>query len=50
MFAGSSAMSVLRKACGSRLPEGSRTSTQRIGAAARPACYQTAVPETISTR
>ena len=30
-------------------PPGSRTSTQRIGTTGRPAWYQTAVPETIST-
>ena len=41
--------SVLRNAEGSCSPDGSRTSTQRIGTGGMPAWYQTAVPVAVSS-
>ncbi len=46
--AGASAVSVLKKACGARLPAGSRTSTHRIGRGGVPRRYHRAVPLVIS--
>jgi len=49
MSAGSSVISVLKKACGARFPSGSLTSTQRIGLGGVPGRYQSAVSEVISS-
>ncbi len=46
---GSRAGSVQSSACGSKRPQGSRSSTQRIGTTGKPAWRQTAVSERIST-
>jgi hypothetical protein len=48
MSAGSGATSVLKKACGSRLPSGSLTSTRRTGRGGVPGRYRKAVSEAIS--
>ncbi len=49
ILSGVAARSVLRNACGSPSPEGSRTSTQRIGAGGKPEWYQTAVSDATSS-
>ena len=46
---GSAFQFVHKNACGSNLPWGSRTSTQRIGTGGLPLWYHTAVPLAIST-
>src|SRR3954452_8054304 len=46
---GSSSGSVLKKACGSCSPLGSRTRTQRSGTGGEPARYQTATSEAMAT-
>ena len=47
--AGSMLTSVLKKACGARLPSRSRTSTQRMGNTGVPGLYHRAVLEVISS-
>ncbi|WP_209428424.1 hypothetical protein, partial [Pararhodobacter sp. SW119] len=49
MSAGARAVSVLKKACGCRLPSGSLASTQRIGLGGVPGRYQSAMSEVISS-
>jgi hypothetical protein len=49
MSAGASAMSVLKNACGVRLPSRSLTSTQRIGWGGVPVLYHSAVSKVISS-
>lgn len=49
MSAGSRVVSVLKKACGARLPSGSLTRTQRIGLGGVPVRTQSAVSEAISS-
>lgn len=49
MSAGSIVMSVLKKACGSRFPSGSRTRTHRTGNTGVPGLYHKEIPDVISS-
>ena len=49
MSAGSRVMSVLKNACGSRFPSGSRTKSQRTGKAGVPGLYHNAMSDVISS-
>src|SRR5688572_33432109 len=49
IWAGGTLGSVLRKACGSNWPAGSRSSTQRSATVGAPGWYQRAVPVAAST-